>query len=119
MSWVVAGVAIGTAALGAYQGNQQRKAQEKANKQQGAITAAQQEASPWTDMKPQEYRPEAVTGDALGGAVQGGMSGAMQGYSIKKGMREDAAAEEAAKQAKADKERQEMMLLMNSGQRPS
>jgi type II secretory pathway pseudopilin PulG len=77
MSWVVAGVAAGTAVLGAVQASQQRKAQQQANQQQANISAAQTEFSPWTKIQPQGFNPEAPTASALGGAVQGGLGGAM------------------------------------------
>lgn len=115
MSWMIAAT-LGSAALGAHSANQQRKSQERANQQQGAISAAQQEMSPWTGVKAQEYNPQAVTGDPLSGAIQGGVSGAMAGYGVKKGMAEDAALADAAKKSQEEEERRKMMELMNPDQ---
>ena len=73
MSWVV----VGMAAVGAVQGAEQRSAQKKANKAQADAAAAQTEFSPWTKAGPGQLNQQAVTGSALGGAVQGGLAGAM------------------------------------------
>ena len=85
MSWVVAGTAAGTALLGAYQGEQQRKAQVAANNQQAQMAAAQTQYSPWTGMGAGQANLSPVTGSALGGAIQGGLSGAMFAQGMKKG----------------------------------
>lgn len=77
MSWVVAGVAGGTALLGAVNAAQQRNAQRKQNQQQADMSAAQMEFSPWTGVKPGTPQVSAITANPLGGAVQGGIGGAM------------------------------------------
>ena len=78
MAWIVAGMA-GGAALGMLQGQQQRKAQERANRQQTEIAAAQNQFSPWTGIKPSTPQLGAVTASGAGGALQGGLAGAMFG----------------------------------------
>lgn len=78
MSWVAVGVAGTTAVVGAVNASEQRKQQANANKQSAAISAAQQEWSPWTHMQPQEFKPGSNFGPgALGGGIQGGLGGAM------------------------------------------
>ena len=80
MSWV----AVGAAAIGAVTAAQQRKAQQQANQQSSDVNAAQTQFSPWTGIKPQAFAPQAVTANALGGAVQGGLGGAMFAQGQKK-----------------------------------
>lgn len=90
MSWVVAGVALGSAAIGAYQGEQQRKAQVEANKQQAEMAAAQTQFSPWTGAGPGQANIQPVTGSALQGGLQGGLSGAMFASGMQKSNAEQA-----------------------------
>lgn len=70
---------LGMALLGAVQGDQQRRAQENANKQNANISAAQTEYSPWTHLgasTPQIQAP-GKGASALAGLAQGALSGAM------------------------------------------
>jgi hypothetical protein len=76
MAWPVVAA---MAAMGAIQGEQQRKAQQQANRQQAEVAAAQTEYSPWTGIKPQGVNFSPVTSSAMGGAAQGALSGAMMG----------------------------------------
>ena len=59
--------------------SEQRKAQERANRQQTEIAAAQTQFSPWTGIKPSTPQLGAVTASGAGGALQGGLAGAMFG----------------------------------------
>jgi len=77
MSWVAVGVAGTSMVVGQMNANAQRKQQQKANEQNAAITAAQMEASPWTDIKPQEAKMGSDYGPGAGGAVSGALGGAM------------------------------------------
>jgi hypothetical protein len=86
MSWVVSGVAVGSAVIGAYSQEEQRKAQVAANKQQAEMAAAQTQYSPWTGMGSGQANMQPVTGNALSGALQGGLSGAMFGQGLKGSM---------------------------------
>lgn len=83
MTWVVSGVTAGTAALGAFQADEQRKAQIAANRQQAEMAAAQTQYSPWTGMATGQANLQAVTGNPLAGALQGGLQGAMFAKSLK------------------------------------
>lgn len=77
MAWVVVGTALGGAALGAFQGEEQRKAQVRNNQAQANMAAAQTESSPWTGMGAGQAQLAPVTGSAMAGGLQGGLSGAM------------------------------------------
>lgn len=84
MSWVIAGTAIGTAALGAINASQQRKAQQQSNEANANMSAAQMQYSPWTGVKPGTPQMSAVDANPLGGAIQGGLGGAMFASALKK-----------------------------------
>lgn len=88
MSWIVAGTAIGSAVLGAAQGQQKRKAEQEANQANAQITAAQTQYSPWTGMAPQKFEATPIADSALGGAVVGGYGGLAQGMKLKEGFQE-------------------------------
>lgn len=78
MTWVASGIAVGSAALGAYSADKQRQQQANTNKQSAAITAAQTEFSPWTHLTPQAAHMGSNFGPgAAGGAAQGALGGAM------------------------------------------
>lgn len=96
MSWVIAGTAIGTAALGAINASQQRKAQQQANETNANMSAAQMQYSPWTGVKPSTPQMGAVTDNVMGGALQGGLGGAMFGSALQKNLGESAAKKSAA-----------------------
>lgn len=74
---------LGMAALGALQGSMQAKAQQRANKQNADISAAQTQYSPWTGLgaSTPEIKAADPTGAALSGGIGGGLSGYMQGLS--------------------------------------
>lgn len=103
---------LALAALGAIQGEGQRRSQERANKQQANISAAQTEFSPWTGLTPQAFTPQAEGAGALGGAVQGGLSGAMFSQGLDK-----ADAEAARLKAEADAMNQQQMIYQPPGMR--
>lgn len=94
MSWIVVGVGAATAALGAYQASENRRAQKSAIERQNhdnlRIAQAQAEYSPWTGIKPQNTTMNAVPAGQsdFGGAVQGGIGGAMFGQGIKQNQAE-------------------------------
>lgn len=90
MSWVVSGAAAATAVVGAYSADQQRKAQQDANKQQAEMAAAQTQYSPWTGMQTGQANLQPVTASALQGGLQGGLSGAMFGQGMKTSQAEQA-----------------------------
>jgi hypothetical protein len=76
MSWVAIGITVGTAAVGAYQGNQKEKAQERQNKS----AAEANRYSSWTGKSMgQNFGAE---GAAMGGLLQGGLAGFGAGQSI-------------------------------------
>lgn len=77
MSWVATGVAVGSAVIGAEQGNAQRKAQAQANRANMEMSAAQTEFSPWTKINPTNAQAQAPTTSGSQGAMQGALSGAM------------------------------------------
>lgn len=90
MSWFVAGTTAATAVVGAYSADQQRKAQQDANKQQSEMAAAQTQYSPWTGMQTGQANLQPVTASALQGGLQGGLSGAMFGQGMKTSQAEQA-----------------------------
>lgn len=77
MSWVYSGV---TAAIGIGSSLAASKAQKDANKKSADLSAAQQEFSPWSGIKPQEAQitPVNEAGSALKGGLEGGLAGYMQ-----------------------------------------
>lgn len=81
MSWALTATA-GMAALGAYNADQQRKAQQKQNQLSADITAAQTQYSPWTKITPQAFQGQAPTGNAVAGAAEGALGGAMFGMKL-------------------------------------
>lgn len=116
MSWVVAGVAGGTAVLGALNAANQRKAQQRQNQQSADVSAAQTQFSPWTHIQPQGFQPQAITANPMSGAVQGGLGGAMFGMQLKKGMAEDEAAKALAAKTAAEEERKKQLMGFNPNQ---
>ena len=79
MPWIP----LATAAIGAVQGDAQRRAQQNANQQAANVSAAQTEFSPWTHITPQGFAPQAPTTSGFGGAAQGALSGVMFGQQMK------------------------------------
>lgn len=104
MSWAVTAV-VGSAALGAYQAEEQRKAQAAANRANAEMAAAQTQYSPWTGMATGQADLKPVSGDALGGAAQGALGGAMFAQGMKK-----SAAEQNKLNAQADQIRMQNQM---------
>jgi len=103
--WPMIAATLGSAAIGALSGAQQRKAQQEQNQAQADIAAAQTQYSPWTNIKPQAAQMQTVTGSPLGGAAQGALSGAM----FAQGMKNQDAAKSNPEADAMEKLRQEQM----------
>lgn len=98
MSWVAVGVGVGTAALGAYQQNEQQKAAAKADKAQMMANATNLEYSPWTGFKggvqgPQDTGSQA---DVIGAGLQSGMKGALFGKQFQGGSQQPATSQQGS-----------------------
>jgi hypothetical protein len=77
MSWAAVGVGVGSAALGAWQQDQQMKNQQRAQAANMMANAAAMEYSPWTGMGKSMVGAEAGGSDAdtAFAALEGGMAG--------------------------------------------
>ena len=73
-----------TGGVGLLSGYSQQKAQQKANRMNALMNAAQTEFSPWTGIQPQgmQFGATDPMGGALAKGIEGGLAGYMQGQNI-------------------------------------
>jgi uncharacterized membrane protein len=112
MSWAVTAV-VGSTALGAYQAEEQRKAQAAANRTNAEMAAAQTQYSPWTGMATGQAEMAPVKGDALGGAAQGALGGAMFAQGLKTSAAEQAKLAAETEEIKRQAEMQKQLQNFN------
>jgi hypothetical protein len=89
---------LGMAGLGLLQGKQAQDQQKKQNKLNAELSAAEQQYSPWSGIKPSSAQLQAVDQSApLTGAIGGAFSGYMQDKNFEKADQNKFASELAQK----------------------